>query len=459
MSAIQPTNNAVPGMEGEPNRPDLYGTANRDVIRVLHTPTVAWIVAFSIATFGVIVFWSTELWQILHGLGGMAINHPTFWGVLIVNFVFWVGIGHAGTLISAILFLVRSRWRTGVYRASEAMTVFAVMTAGLFPMIHLGRVWQVYWFFPYPNQRLLWVNFKSPLMWDVFAISTYFTVSAVFFYIGLIPDLAIVRDHSKGLLRTVYGVMALGWRGTGRQWRHFMAAYGFFAAFAAPLVLSVHSVVSWDFATANTAGWHSTIFPPYFVAGAIYSGCGMVMTLLIPMTYLFDWHKYVNRWHFENLAKMCLLTSGILTYAYGCEYFIGWYSQNPYEQEIFYWRATGPFAWAFWLMVFCNCVAPLPMYIKAVRTNPGILFVISIFINIGMWMERFNIVVSSASHDFDPATWWNGYNPTWVDYNLTIGSFCWFMFWFLLFAKTLPGVAITEIKEMIAPPVRGKGAH
>jgi len=432
--------------------------ANRDILRVLFKPTVAWALGFALATTCMLIGGYSWFHQITWGMGVAGITHPTFWGVYIVNFVFWVGIGHAGTLISAILFLVRSKWRTGVYRASEAMTVFAVMTAGIFPVLHLGRCWQVYWFFPYPNQRQLWVNFKSPLMWDVFAISTYFTVSAVFFYIGLIPDIAIIRDHSKGLTKKVYDILALGWRGTGRQWRHFMAAYGFFAAFAAPLVLSVHSVVSWDFATANTAGWHSTIFPPYFVAGAIYSGCGMVMTLLIPMTYIFKWHHYINNWHFENLAKMCLLTSGILTYAYGMEYFIGWYSQNPFEQEIFYWRATGPYAWAFWLMVFCNCVAPLPMYWKKVRTNPTLLFIISIFINIGMWMERFNIVISSPAHDFDPATW-GSYVPTIVELGVTIGSFGWFFFWFLLFCKTLPAVAITEIKEMIAPPMRGGGAE
>jgi Ni/Fe-hydrogenase subunit HybB-like protein len=453
VSAIEPTG-VMPGAGGEPNRPALYSAANRDILRVLLKPTGLWAMAFALAVICMSAGGAAWLYQITWGMGVAGITHPTMWGVYIVDFVFWVGIGHAGTLISAILYLVRSRWRTGVYRASEAMTVFAVMTAGIFPVLHLGRCWQVYWFFPYPNQRQLWVNFKSPLMWDVFAISTYFTVSAVFFYIGLIPDIAIVRDHASGLVKRIYSVLALGWRGTARQWRHFAAAYGFFAAFAAPLVLSVHSVVSWDFAMANTAGWHSTIFPPYFVAGAIYSGCGMVLTLLIPLTYLFKWHDYVNNWHFDNLAKMCLLTSAILTYAYGMEYFIGWYSQNPYEQEIFWWRATGEYAWAFWLMVFCNCVAPLPMYIKSIRTNPVWLFIISIFINIGMWMERFNIVVSSTAHDFDPSTW-ALYAPTWVEITVTIGSFGWFFFWFLLFCKTLPGVAITEIKEMVAPPVRG----
>ncbi len=439
------------------NRPDSYAAANRDIIRVLLKPNLGWAVLFIIATSMMLYGFWCEFQQLTWGLGIAGYNPPIMWGVYIVTFVFWVGIGHAGTLISAILFLVRSRWRTGVYRASEGMTVFAVMTALLFPVLHLGRAWQVYWFFPYPNQRYLWVNFKSPLMWDVFAISTYFTVSAVFFFIGLVPDLAVVRDHSTGLVKKIYAVLALGWHGTDRQWYHYMGAYGFFAALAAPLVLSVHSVVSWDFAMAVTAGWHSTIFPPYFVAGAIFSGCAMVITLLLPMTYAFKWHAYVNMWHFEHLAKMCLLTSGILTYAYGVEYFIGWYSQNAYEWGIFSWRATGEYAWAFWIMVFCNCVAPLPWYFRKVRTNPWALFIISIFVNIGMWFERFNIVISSLAHQFDPATH-AYYRISPIEYGIMIGSFGWFGFWFLLFLQTLPAIAIAEIKEMIAPPVRG-AAH
>ena len=438
----------------KPNRPATYGEANRDIIRVLLSPSMGYFALLALVTTLMIYGGYSWYMQLRYGLGVAGITHPNMWGVYIVTFVFWVGIGHAGTLISAILYLVRSKWRTGVYRASEAMTVFAVMTALLFPVLHLGRAWQMYWFFPYPNQRYLWVNFKSPLMWDVFAISTYFTVSAVFFFIGLVPDIAIVRDHSKGAIRKVYSLLSLGWAGTGRQWHHYMAAYGFFAALAAPLVLSVHSVVSWDFAVAITAGWHSTIFPPYFVAGAIFSGCAMVITLLLPLTLAFKWEKYVNIWHFEQLAKMCLLTSGILTYAYATEYFVGWYSQNPYEWQIFAWRATGEYAWAFWTMIICNCVAPLPWYVPKLRRNPWVLFIVSIFINIGMWFERFNIVVSSLSHNFDPSTWWY-YWPSEVEWGVMIGSFGWFGFWFLLFLQALPAVAIAEIKELIAPPVKG----
>lgn len=435
-------------------RPPSFAAANRDIIRVLFKPSALYLggLAISVSLVGLLAF--CLLHEIWWGMGMAGTNNASFWGTYIVNFVFWVGIGHAGTLISAILFLVRSKWRTGVYRASEAMTVFAVMTAGLFPVLHLGRLWQVYWFFPYPNQRYLWVNFKSPLMWDVFAISTYFTVSAVFFFIGLIPDFAIVRDHTSGVLSKVYDIAALGWRGTNRQWHHYMAAYGFFAAFAAPLVLSVHSVVSWDFAMAVTAGWHSTIFPPYFVAGAILSGCAMVITLLLPMSYIFGWGDYVNKWHYDALAKMCLLTSGILSYAYSIEYFIGWYSQNPHEWEIFYWRATGEYAWAFWLMVICNCVIPVIWYVPKLRTNPAVLWIVAGFINVGMWMERFNIVVSSTAHSFDPAMW-RMYAPSWWELGIVVGSFGWFFMYFLLFSKTMPGVAIMEIKELIKPPIKG----
>jgi molybdopterin-containing oxidoreductase family membrane subunit len=396
--------------------------------------------------------WLLQLYQ---GVGIAGYNPPVMWGVYITTFVFWIGIGHAGTLISAILFLFRSRWRTGVYRASEAMTIFAVMTAGLFPILHAGRCWYVFWLFPYPNQRELWPNFKSPLIWDVFAISTYATLSAVFFFIGCIPDLAAVRDSTKGHVKKVYSVLALGWRGTDRQWHHYMAAYGFFAALCTPLVVSVHSVVSWDFAMAQTAGWHSTIFPPYFVAGAIFSGCAMVLTLLIPLQKLFKWEEYLTMWHFEHLAKLCLFTGLILTYAYGIEFFVAWYSDNPYEWGIFLYRPTGEYWWVYWAMVFCNCIAPLPWWFKKCRTNIYWLFGISILINIGMWFERFNIIASSLAHQFDPGSW-TYYTPSYIEIGVLIGSFGWFSTWFLLFAKVLPGVAIAEIKEGLRPPLKSE---
>ena len=430
-----------------------YGAVTRDILRPLFKPSTAYfgLLGLSLAA----IAWGGYCWaiQIQQGLGVAGFQPPVFWGVYITTFVFWIGIGHAGTLISAILFLFRSRWRTGVYRASEAMTVFAVMTAAMFPAIHVGRVWYAYWLFPYPNQRQLWQNFKSPLMWDVFAVSTYFTVSTVFFYIGLLPDLAAVRDRTKGFIHKTYAALALGWRGTSRQWYHYMAAYGFFAAFATPLVLSVHSVVSWDFAMAQTAGWHSTLFPPYFVAGAIFSGCAMVITLLLPLSVIFKFDKYINVWHFEHLAKMCLLTGQILTYAYLTEHFVAWYSDNIFEWGVFVHRATGEYWWVFWTMIFCNCIAPLPWWFKKVRQNYVALFVISIFINIGMWFERYNIIAGGLSHQFDPNSWVY-YSPNYIEIGILIGSFGVFFLLFLLFVKIMPSVAIAEIKEQVRPPLK-----
>ena len=433
-----------------------YGEVNRDIIRVLFRPSLLYLAAL-LASIAMLA-WGAYCWylQARWGMGVAGITHPTMWGVYIATFVFWIGIGHAGTLVSAILYLVRAPWRTGVYRAAEAMTVIAVMTAMIFPLLHLGRFWQVYWAFPYPGQRLLGINFKSPLTWDVFAIATYFVVSAVFLFIGLIPDLAVYRDHCKGPMKRVYGIFALGWRGTSRQWHHYLAAYGIFAAFAAPLVFSVHSIVSWDFAMARMPGWHSTIFAPYFVAGAIFSGCAMVITLMLPLSHLFGWQKYLNTWHFENLAKICLLTSLILTYAYVMEFFVAWYSQNPYEQQYFLWRVTGDYAIIFWVMLLCNCVVPLLFFFKKVRTNHAALMVIAILINLGMWLERFNIVVSPLALSLDPAVW-GLYWPTQIEWGILVGSFGWFFFWFLLFIKTLPAIAITEVKEMVLPPLKTTG--
>ncbi|MCB9745920.1 MAG: polysulfide reductase NrfD [Alphaproteobacteria bacterium] len=429
-----------------------YADVNRDVLRPLFKATPGWLTLLTLDLM--VLAFGAYCWgeQLYWGMGVAGYAPPVFWGVYITTFVFWVGIGHAGTLISAILFLFRSKWRTGVYRASEAMTIFAVITAALFPLIHVGRVWYVFFLFPYPNQRQLWPNFKSPLLWDVFAINTYLITSAVFFYIGLIPDIAAVRDQSRGFIRKLYNVLCLGWRGTDNQWRHYMAAYGFFAALCTPLVLSVHSVVSWDFAMAQTAGWHSTLFPPYFVAGAIFSGCAMVITLLLPLSKVFHWEEYINVWHFEHLAKLCLLTGGILTYAYGTEHLIAWYSDNIYEWGIFVDRATGNYSWVFWTMVTCNCVIPLIWWSKKMRTNLYVLFIVSIFINIGMWFERYNIIASSLSHQFDPGAWIY-YTPSWIELGILAGSFAWFGMWFLLFVRVMPSVAIAEIKELLPPPL------
>lgn len=424
-----------------------YKTINDDILRTLEPPTVKWLLLWLSAICCLCVGAYCWIYQMMNGIGVAGITHPIMWGVYITDFVFWVGIAHSGTLISAVLFLFRAKWRVPIYRIAEAMTVFAVMTAGLFPIIHIGRPANFYWLLPYPNQRYLWVNFKSPLLWDVFAVSTYLTVSVLFFIIGLIPDIAAARDKATGVRKIIYTLTSLGWRGSHRQWRHYMAAYGFFAALATPLVLSVHSVVSWDFAMSNVPGWHTTIFPPYFVAGAIFSGLAMVMTITIPMRSAFGLEKYLTIWHYEKMSQLIMFTSGIVTYAYATEFFIAWYSQNPYEQYQFWFRPFGYLAPAFWTMVFCNCVAPLTLWFKKCRTNIAWLFVLSIIINIGMWFERFNIIVQSLTVEFVPAAW-GPYNFSWIEAGITLGSFGWFFFWLLMFIKLFPSFSLTEIKEI-----------
>ena len=435
--------------------PDVrsYGEVNRDVLKVLSRPGKGWWVLFSLAAAGVGLFFTSWFWQIYKGIGVSGLNAPVGWGVYITTFVFWVGIAHSGTLISAILFLFRAPWRQSIYRAAEAMTVFAVMTAGLFPLIHVGRVWHAYWLIPYPNSRFLWPNFRSPLVWDVFAVTTYFTVSAVFFYLGTIPDLAAARDQARGLRKKFYHLISLGWRGTDREWHHFSKAYIYLAALATPLVLSVHSVVSWDFAMAIVPGWHTTIFAPYFVAGAIFSGVAMVITLAVPMRKFFGLENYLTVKHFEAMAKLCLVTGTIVLYAYLTEYFLAWYSGEPPERGSFWNRAFGHYWWANWTMLTCNGLVPLMLWFKRVRRSISALFVISIFVNIGMWFERYVIIVTSLSHEYEPWAW-GLYRPSVVEMGILIGSFAWFGFWFLLFTRLLPPVAIAEMKEVIPPPLR-----
>ena len=441
---------------GALTHPDLeeLGEVNRDVLKALERPGLGWWILFGVATLGVGLFFGSWTNQLVNGIGVSGLNSPVGWGVYITTFVFWVGIAHSGTLISAILFLFRAKWRQSVYRVAEAMTVFAVMTAGLFPLIHVGRVWHAYWLIPYPNARFLWPNFRSPLVWDVFAVTTYFTVSAVFFYLGTIPDLAAARDGFRGMRKKLYKVVALGWRGTDREWHHFGKAYLFLAALATPLVLSVHSVVSWDFAMAIVPGWHATIFAPYFVAGAIFSGVGMVLTLIIPIRKIFGFEKYVTIKHFDALAKLCLLTSMIVFYAYLTEFFMAWYSGEVFERALFWNRLFGAYWWASWIMLICNGLIPQMLWFKRVRHSIPALFVISIFINIGMWFERFVIIVTSLSHEFEPFAW-GLYRPSLTEMGLMVGSFGWFAFWFLLFTRLLPPVAIAELKEVIPAPMRG----
>ena len=421
-----------------------------DTLRI----TKAWFLGLGIAVFCLLIGAAAWFYQIYMGLGVAGYRPPVMWGVYIITFVFWVGIGHAGTLISAILYLFRAGFRTTIYRCAEVMTVFAVMTAGLFPILHLGRPWKFFWLIPYPNWRLIWPQFKSPLVWDVFAILTYLTVSATFLFIGLIPDLAVLRDRETNPVRKqIYGVLSFGWRNSDREWRHFARAYLFLAAFSTPLVLSVHSVVSFDFAMANLPGWHTTIFPPYFVAGAIFSGIGMVFTIIIPMRRWFNLKHYVTLNVLDAAAKLCLFTSLVVGCAYLTEFFIAWYSGSEIEQAYFWNRVFGQWWWAAWIMLTCNGILPMLLFSQRLRRNTTFLFTLSIFINLGMWYERFVIIVPSMSHEFEP--WqWAPYAPTYIDWAILIGSFGWFAMWFLLFVKQLPIMAIAEIKEIVPPRMR-----
>ena len=443
----------------EPAHPtQTHHEVTRDVVNTLGTAGRGYFLALAGAVGLFLIGVTTFIMLLKEGLGLAGYTPPIFWSVYITNFVFWVGIGHAGTLISAILFLFRSSWRTAVYRATEAMTVFAVMTAGLFPIVHIGRQWFFYWLLPYPNQRFLWPNFKSPLVWDVFAIGTYLTVSTTFLCVGLVPDIAAARDLMKGWRSKVYGFFSLGWRGTHDQWRHYTRAYVYLAALATPLVLSVHSVVSWDFAMSLIPGWHGTIFAPYFVAGAIYSGVGMVLTLLIPLRKALKVEHMITDFHFDNLGKLTLFTGSILFYAYAMEYFIAWYSGNTFEQHAFWNRAFGPMWWGGWTMIICNAFVSQLLWFRRVRTNLTAMFVISIFINVGMWFERY-VIVNSLGADFVPWAF-DQMTPTWADWGMLAGSFGWFGMWFLLFARTFPVVAIQEVKELIPMPrLRKGGAH
>ncbi|MFZ5828618.1 MAG: NrfD/PsrC family molybdoenzyme membrane anchor subunit, partial [Planctomycetota bacterium] len=410
---------------------------------------IAWWVAFLISSGVTGVFFLAILYLIVTGIGVLGNNSPVFWAWPIVNFVFWIGIGHAGTLISAILFLFRQKWRTSINRFAEAMTIFAVICALIFPGIHMGRIWFFYWMAPYPNQMAIWPNFRSPLLWDVFAVSTYFAVSAMFWYLGMIPDLATLRDRAPTLLkRRAYGLFALGWRGSARQWHVYERAYLLLAALATPLVLSVHSVVSTDFAVAQLPGWHTTIFPPYFVAGAIFSGFAMVLTLLVPAREFFGLKNIVTIRHLDNMNKIILATGCMVGYAYATEFFIAWYGGNIYEKFVFLNRAFGPYAWAYWTMVTCNVVVPQVFWFRWARTTPWFMFIVAILVNIGMWFERFVIIASSLSRDFLPSSW--GYfRPTSIDIALLVGSFGLFLTLFLLFCRWLPMVAMAEVKQVL----------
>ncbi len=412
-------------------------------------PKKAWFVLFGLASSLALILLGSIGFLVWEGIGVWGVNNPVGWGWAITNFVFWVGIGHAGTLISAVLYIFRQKWRTSINRFAEAMTIFAVICALVFPGVHVGRVWVAYYMFPIPNQMAIWPNFRSPLLWDIFAVGTYFSVSLMFWYTGLIPDLATLRDRAKTALRKrVLGLFSLGWRGGNRQWKNYELAYLLLAGLSTPLVLSVHSVVSTDFATSIIPGWHSTIFPPYFVAGAIFSGFAMVMTLAIIARKIYNLEDIITLKHLERMNMVIMVTGMMVGYAYSMEFFIAWYSGNEYETFTFLNRAFGPYAWAYWIMISCNVLIPQLFWWKKIRTSIPLMFVISIFVNIGMWFERFVITVTSLANDFLPSSW-DYFSPTFWDISLLVGSFGLFFTLFLLFIRYLPMISITEIKGVL----------
>lgn len=407
-----------------------------------------WLFVPSVALTAMMAF--CFIYLISTGVGVWGQKQPVAWAWDITNFVFWIGIGHAGTLISAILFLTRQKWRTAVNRASEAMTLFAVMCAGLFPAFHVGRVWMVWFLAPVPNANAVWQNFKSPLLWDVFAVSTYFTVSVLFWYLGLVPDLATLRDRCKaGLKKTLYGFFALGWRGGNRQWNHYEMAYLLLAALSTPLVLSVHSVVSFDFATSVVPGWHTTIFPPYFVAGAIFGGFAMVLTLMIPVRAIYGLHDLITEKHIDNMAKIILLTGTIVGYAYCMEFFIAYYSANPYELQTFQLRGLyGPSTWYYYCMFGFNVLSPQVFWFKSARKSLFWVMAVCMCVNAGMWFERYVIIVTTLERHYMPGSW-RVFQATWVDKATFLGTFGFFMMNFLLFLRFLPVIAIAEVKGVL----------
>src|SRR5690554_483646 len=428
-----------------------YADVTNDIAQHLERfPTKLWWLLFIPSFLLLLVFLAGLGATTSVGMGVVGLNSPVGWGVFIVTLVFWIGIGHAGTLISAILFLFNQGWRTAINRSAEAMTIFAVMVAGIFPLMHTGRPWFAYWLFPLPNGRgPLWVNFNSPLLWDVFAVSTYATISVFFWYTGLVPDLATIRDRAKHPIRKkIYGLMSLGWTGGNRAWRHYEMAYLMLAGIATPLVLSVHTIVSFDFAVSVIPGWHTTIFPPYFVAGAIFSGFGMVLTLAIVLRAVFNLKDYITINHIELCCKILLLTSMVVSIAYATEFFIAYYSGTTGERFHFANRLFGPYWWASVLMYGNNCVLPQILWFKKVRRNVALIFVLSICVNIGMWFERYVIFVVSLHRDYLPSSW-GIYDFKTVDFMLLYGSFGMFLVLFLLFCRVLPTITIFEIKHVM----------
>ncbi|MFI5340427.1 MAG: NrfD/PsrC family molybdoenzyme membrane anchor subunit [Candidatus Methylomirabilales bacterium] len=424
-----------------------------DTVLTTRTPR-GWFVGFAVGFLLLQLFLVSAAYLLYRGVGVWGINIPVGWGFAIINFVWWIGIGHAGTLISAILLLLRQQWRTSINRFAEAMTLFAVSCAGIFPLLHVGRPWFAYWMLPIPNTMRLWPQPRSPLVWDVFAVSTYATVSLLFWYVGLVPDLATFRDRAKHrLLQIIYGVLALGWRGSARHWHRYETAYLLLAGLATPLVVSVHSVVSFDFAVGIVPGWHTTIFPPYFVAGAIYSGFAMVLTLIIPIRKIYGLEDFVTARHLRNMANVMLATGLIVAYGYGMETFMAWFSGNVYEGYATWNRMTGPYAPIYWALILCNILVPQALWSDKVKRNVPALFVIALFINVGMWLERFVIVVTSLHRDFLPSSW-GMYYPTIWDWGLYLGTIGLFLSLMFLFIRGLPMISMFEMRTLVPPPAR-----
>jgi len=411
---------------------------------------VGWFLGFAVAFSLLNLLLVAVAYLLFKGVGIWGINIPIGWAFAIINFVWWIGIGHAGTLISAILLLLRQQWRTSINRFAEAMTLFAVACAGMFPIIHMGRPWVgAYWLMPYPNTMGLWPNFRSPLIWDVFAVSTYATVSLLFWFVGLIPDLATLRDRAENrAAKTIYGMLALGWRGSARHWSNYETAYLLLAGLSTPLVLSVHTVVSFDFAVGIVPGWHATIFPPYFVAGAIYAGFAMVLTLAIPLRKAYGLEDFITAKHLENMGKVLLATGLIVVYGYTMEAFMAWYSGTTYERFMIWNRMFGPYGWTYWVLLFCNLATPQLMWFKRFRTSVGWLFAVAMVVNVGMWLERFVIVVTSLTRDFLPSSW-GMYAPTFWDWATFVGTLGLFLTLFFLFIRFLPAISIFEMRTIL----------
>jgi len=413
-----------------------------------------WWIGFAVAFALLMMFFLAISWLLIRGIGIWGVNIPVAWGFAIVNFVWWIGIGHAGTFISAILLLMFQNWRTAINRLAEAMTLFAVACAGLMPLLHLGRPWVFFWLLPYPDTMGVWPQFRSPLVWDVFAVGTYFTVSILFWFLGLVPDLATIRDRARKVWqKKFYGFLALGWRNSADHWQRHQTAYLLLAGLATPLVLSVHSVVSLDFAVAQLPGWHSTIFPPYFVAGAIYSGFAMVLNIVIPVRKIYHLENLITERYLNNMANVMFVTGLMVSYGYFIEAFMSWYSGDIFEEYMMTNRAFGPYGWIFWVLMLCNVLVPQTLWSRRIRCNPVMLFIVAFFVNLGMWIERFVIVITSLQRDFIPSSW-GSYAPTLWDWATLFGSVGLFLTLLFLFIRLLPMISISESRELVAEPAK-----